>query len=240
MAIISRRTVLAMGAAAPLATTAAWASTPFRGEYALSLGGFRLGMAEMQVVGGGGRYDAEARFSVSGLARLLFDGEGTASAEGDLDGKALTPARFETETRFGRDFYRIAMAFTPLPEVVAEPPLRQRRYDAPPEAALGALDPLSAAAALCLPIPRDAVADRVVALYDARRRADIVVGPVREADGELHAAAEIRRIAGFSPRHMAQPPVPLSLSWRLAGREAILRRAVLTTPLGSAVAVRRA
>jgi hypothetical protein len=240
MADLSRRFLLLTGALSPLLTAPSNAASPaFAADYSLYAGGIRLGDATLAVRGSAARYEAEAALRLSGLARWLFDAEATAWAEGSMADGAPMPARFETEARFDDDLYRIGMRFGPLPEVTANPPLRERPYDAPPQAARGALDPLSAAVALCMPLPERALEGRVVGIYDARRRVDIAIGPVSVEPDRLTATAEIRRVAGFKAKHLARPPVLLGLSWARQGGMALLSRAVADTPFGAAVVTRK-
>jgi hypothetical protein len=240
MAVLSRRTLVLTGVLSPLLSVPAGATPPaFEAAYRLNLGGLTLGEATMTVRDLAVRYEAAATVRLSGMARWLFDGEATAQADGRLAGGGLSPERFDADARFGDDRYRIGMRFAPLPEVSAEPPLRKRPYDASPEAARGALDPLSAAVALCLPLPAESLDGRTVGIYDARRRVDVVIGPVREAGGALHGVAELRRVAGFKAKHLAEPPLAVALTWTRQGSDAVLSRAVAQTPLGAAVATRR-
>lgn len=240
MADLSRRFLLLTGALSPLLATPSHAASPaFAADYIIYAGGIRLGDATLAVRGSAARYEAEAALRLSGLARWLFDAEATARAEGTMAAGTPEPTHFNTEARFDGDLYRIGMRFTPLPEVTADPPLRERPYDAAPEAARGAIDPLSAAVAICIPLPEQALEGRVVGIYDARRRVDIAIGTVRAEPDRLTATAEIRRVAGFKAKHLARPPIPLALTWARQDGMAILSRAVADTPFGAAVVTRK-
>jgi hypothetical protein len=235
----TRRSLLLVAGLTPLIPAAALANEGFAATYRVALGGFRLGEASIDVRRMGSRYEAAARLRLAGLASWLFDADATASASGDLVGPDPRPSQFDSTARFDDDLYRISMRYAPLPEVEADPPLRPRPYDAPPETTAGALDPLCAAVALCLPMPEDLISDRVVKLYDGRRRVDIAIGALRPAGEELSASGEIRRVAGFKARHLAEPPIPIRFTWRRGPSGAVLRRAVARTPLGAAVVSRR-
>ncbi len=148
---LTRRIALAALAAAPFAARAG--AAPFAARYALYIGGLKGAEAQLSVRREAGRYAAEATVRAAGLVGWLLDLEAEAHAEGALEGAVPAPERFDADARFGAERYRLAMAFAPAPVVEAEPPLRARDYDARPEALAGALDPLSAAVAACLPVP---------------------------------------------------------------------------------------
>jgi hypothetical protein len=236
----TRRFVLAGAASSSFAAPfAARAAAPFSARYALYVGGLKGAEAALNVRREGGRYAAAATVRAAGLVNWLFDLEVEAAAEGTLAGVAPAPERFDAEARFGADRYALAMAFDPVPSVTAEPPLRERSYDARPEALAGALDPLSAAVAACLPVPEAEAGDRTVAIYDARRRVDVRIGPARAEGARLKAEAELVRVAGFKAKHLSRPPFPMTLWWDLRDGVAELARAQGATPFGAAVVTRR-
>jgi hypothetical protein len=196
----------------------------------------------LEVAREGDRYKALATVSAAGLLDWFVDAEAACEAEGALAAGAPTPSRFDADARFGDDRYRLAMRYDApgaAPALDAEPPLRERSYDATPDALRGALDPLSAAVAACLPSPEDAVGDRTVAVYDARRRVDVRVGPARPAGDRLRAEAEVVRVAGFKQKHLRRPPFPITIQWDRRDGLATLARVDGATPYGTAVISRR-
>lgn len=228
----------ALLAAAPAAdaTDGAYSAT-----YDVFVGGIRGGELRLAVQRDGEAYTAEATMRAAGLVGAFFGGEATATAEGVETGAAPRPARFDSETRFGREVREVAMRWDGNPHVVieADPPLRHRNYAPPPEALVGALDPVSAAVAALTPRPVAEACGRTVPVFDSRRRFDIRLGEgVLEGD-TLRCDGLYRRVAGYKTITPENVDHPFTAWWTVVDGVAHFERLQTPTPIGHAVARRR-
>jgi hypothetical protein len=223
-----------------LTATSLAAREPWNAVIDLHLGGFRAGEIAVSVAWEGSRYAARGDVRASGLVSLLLSVGAQASAKGRVNGRFLTPTGFEAEGRFGKAPQVLRMGFTdgtPLP-IAADPPLRKRPYDAPPEALAGALDPLSAVVAALTPRPVAEACSTVVPVFDSRRRYDLRLEAPQPLAQGLRCEGEMVRVAGF--KNPARSPERFTLDWRVEDGIAYPDRAVAPTAFGAAVArVRR-
>jgi hypothetical protein len=235
---IARWTALAVALAG---AASAAAPETFSARYEVFLGGLRGGEVTLVVNRDGARYEARADLRAAGLAGLLFPGSAQAEASGAANGGSVAPARFEADGAFGRERQRVEMAYGGAEGLAlrADPPLRDRGYDVEVAAMADALDPLSAAVVALVPRPAALACDRVIPVFDSRRRFELRLGtPVATEDG-LRCEGAFRRIAGYKAKHLRQPDHPFTVWWRVADGVATLERAVAPTPFGHAVARRR-
>lgn len=219
-----------------MAASPLWAKESWTAVIDLHIGGFRAGEIAVSVAWDGESYAAESSVRARGLAALLLSGGATAAAEGSATGGTLAPTSFEAEGRFGRSPQVLRMDYangSPLP-LAADPPLRQRPYDAAPEALVGALDPLSALVAALTPRPLAQACDTVVPVFDSRRRYDLQLDAPRSTADGLRCEGQMVRVAGF--KNPASSPERFTLEWRVKDGMAYPHRAVAPTAFGAAVA----
>ncbi|TVQ54682.1 MAG: DUF3108 domain-containing protein [Rhodobacteraceae bacterium] len=234
----------AVAAGAPATTAQATAepdAAPYRATYDVFIGGLRGGELRLTVHRDGEAYAAEAALRASGLVGAFFGAEARASATGVESGAAPEPARFESETRFGRERREVAMRWEENPSIVieADPPLRRRRYDAPPETLRGALDPVSAAVAALTPRPVAEACGRTVPVFDSRRRFDIALGEGALDGDTLRCEGVYRRVAGYKTITAENVDHPFTAWWTVVDGVAHFERLQTPTPIGHAVARRR-
>lgn len=225
---------LALLCAAPAQQAAATElRDPWAADYDVWLGGFRLAALRVEMAPAPEGWRARAEVTTKGLAAFFIPAQGAAEAapgwfraRGDFDGLLQT-----VEMRH---------AAGAAPEIRAEPALRQRAYDAPPQTLRGALDPLTAAVAALSPRPAAQACGQRVEVFDSRRRFDLALGPGVREGGMLRCEGAYVRVAGFKDKHMRLPDSAFTLWWRVRDGVAEFEKAVAPTPLGHAVAKRRA
>jgi hypothetical protein len=228
--------------AAALLAAAPAAAEPYTAVYDLYLGGFRAAEIDLTVRAEGGAYEADATLTARGLVGAFLSAQATAEAAGRAQPGGATPERFDADARFGRDRYRIAMRWSGNPglTVEADPPLRKRPYDAPPEALKGALDPLSAAAIALPPRPAAEACGRTIPVFDTRRRFDVTLDEGRVDGDTLVCDGRYVRVAGYKTITPENEAHPFTVWWRLRDGAAHFERLRTPTRFGYAVAVRRA
>jgi hypothetical protein len=212
-----------------------------RAVYDGYLGGLWLAEVRLSLDARGGAYDAEATVTAQGLAAVFAPSAGVARARGRIEDGAVAPASFEADGRFGAKPQKVAMRYDgPGPATLtADPPLRVRSYDPAPETLAGALDPLAAAVAALAPGPAEAACDRVMPVFDSRRRFDLRLGPPRADGALLRCEGLFVRVSGYKKKHLALPDQPFTTWWRVAEGRAEFLRAQAATPYGHATLVRR-
>lgn len=183
------------------------------------LGGVHLGSATFTSSGSGGRYQSRLDLETDGFVEWFFDAVLVARSAGAFDGRRLTPGSFDVDARSEEEgAFTIEMAFADgaPSRVVADPPYDPRPWEIDPTAQTGALDPLSAVLAGLVPNADGGACDRVIEIFDGRRRWDVEIGAEirREAvDGgqRVDCSALYRRIGGFKPRFMEDPTIPFRI-----------------------------
>ncbi len=212
----------------------------FEARYDVFVGGLRGGELTLVVTRDGPRYEARADMRAAGLAGLLFPGSAQAQASGAENGATVSPVRFEADGAFGRERQRVEMRYGGAGLALrADPPLRDRGYDVDVAAMADALDPLSAAVTALLPRPAAQACDRVIPVFDTRRRFELRLGPAVATRTGLRCEGAFRRVAGYKDKHLSRPDHPFTVSWTVIDGMATLERAVAPTPFGHAVARRR-
>ncbi|MFN3613855.1 MAG: DUF3108 domain-containing protein [Rubrimonas sp.] len=225
---------LAVGAGGAAGTASDAATGGYQAVYDVFLGGLRGGELRLEVDRDGDRYAAQGALRASGIAAWFLPGQAEARAEGQARSTAYRPDRFEADAAFGRTRQFVAFDYEgPAVRMTAEPPLRERPYNADPARMGDALDPLSAAVAVMAPTPVAEACGRTIPVFDSRRRYDFVLGPaVSEGDG-LRCEGRFRRVAGFK---RIDPDNDFTVWWRVQDGMAVMERAQAATGFGYAVA----
>ena len=154
----------------------------------------------------------------------------------------MSDERFSVDGTFDGEPASITMTYDAegVARVAADPPLRERSYDLPPERAAGALDPLSAALAMLAPRPGAAPCGRTIPVYEGRRRVDIELDDGARRGDAVSCRGRLVRVAGFKRKVMREGrEFPISAEWTVSRGRPRLERAVLRTKLGGLVLKRR-
>lgn len=212
-------------------------------EYTLYLGGLRAAEMEVDAKWDAERFVARSELRTVGLARLLYSGFYRASAEGEVAPAGFAPGVFEAVGAFEDDRQEVRIAYEagrPL-RVEARPPFKPRPWEIDPAAQAGTLDPFSAALMLIRPEPVARICDRVVDVFDGRRRTRITLGPPAPSHDGIRCKGTYTRVAGFSPRSLGKGnDFPFTVVFR-ENRDGLAEvwQVFADTDFGRAVAQRR-
>ncbi|HSC17295.1 MAG TPA: DUF3108 domain-containing protein [Rhizomicrobium sp.] len=176
-------------------------------DYTLRVFAIPFGHMDYAAAFAGSRYTAEMHFRTSGLAAVLWKSKIDASAEGRVGADGLLlPGVYTTQSlsRHGtQQWVRVVYGGTGGPVMTAVPPYNLSRFRVTEAQKKGAVDPLTAIGAIVggLNVPDAQPCGRALAVFDGRRRYDIVFSLVRaEGAGAANARvcrAEYRQIAGI-------------------------------------------
>lgn len=163
--------------AGPVATTAAAEALPtnLKVEYAIALGGFNLGTADVEANLGGGSYELDATVRTEGIADQFFETTFALESQGSFSGNRVKPARFISTYHDADSSRRVELTYPSrgAPVMAAEPTYGDGFG---PHVQLNDIlmtqDPISA---LLLPTMTATASpcDRSLPLFDGRRRYDL-------------------------------------------------------------------
>ncbi|MEM7530035.1 MAG: DUF3108 domain-containing protein [Pseudomonadota bacterium] len=240
--------LLATAPAGEAIASQASSMVPLSGDFDLFVGGAKA--AELRIEGSisDGRYRAAAKITTAGVVGTFYTASIDARVEGSVAGGApgaaeLSPERFNSVSLNPRKDRRVEMRYAAgAPTVLAEPAYSEKPWQLEPGEQRGLLDPVTALMAGLSPGPRQALCDRHIDIFDARRHYAVTFKPAGEpdAEGEIVCEAEYRRVAGYKPKMLAKPPFPFTAVFRQRpdGLWA-LERVMGETPIGAAVLRRR-
>ncbi|HEY0439682.1 MAG TPA: DUF3108 domain-containing protein [Xanthobacteraceae bacterium] len=202
-----------LGAASPAA-----ADGKLEAHYRASLAGLPFGGGSWVVDIADDRYAMAASAQVSGLLRVLADGEGAAAVRGTLQGGKVIPASYAVtvRTRSRVDDVKMTMAANNVKDVAIQPPLTPDPERTPLTEAhkKGVIDPISAGIVPAAGVGGlgPEVCQRTVPVFDGRQRFDLalsfkrmeVVKAERGYAGPMVVCAvAYNPIAGHDPRRYA-------------------------------------
>lgn len=187
--------------------------------YDFYLGGLPVAVAKVQASIEDDRYNAATALKTVGVVGFFFDTEFVSSVAGQrMQGNALAPSLFKMRWRTSKEHQNVRMPYNgDAPGIVeAEPPFRKKTYEIDPTEQSGALDPMTAIVAGLLPQSVSNLCDRVIPIFDARRRYDVkFTGQIddRLEDGKriVECDGEYTRVAGFKNKMMEKPTYPFKI-----------------------------
>ncbi|MEL6316919.1 MAG: DUF3108 domain-containing protein [Pseudomonadota bacterium] len=206
---------LAAGGAAAVGPSAAEARAPIDMalSYQLSVTGLVIGALDVTLKVDEANYEGALNAQTSGLAGWFAQAKAESNGAGAVDAAGkVTPATFNVRTDTGKKTLNVTMDFEgDAPKTVtAEPPYQPRHYEVDPTTQSGALDPIGAMVAAVTSVSADGGCNRVIPVFDGRRRFDVVLGAPTET-GELNGKpfvqcpAAVKRVAGYKEKAMAKP-----------------------------------
>lgn len=209
----------AFAASVLAAATPAAAGSSFDATYGIWLAGFPIGEADVASSYDGRSYRIEVQARLVGLAGLLSDGRGAASATGRVSGERVTPSSFAVNSASSRASRTVRMGLSggSVSAVEILPPLPEHPDRVPVRAShrRGVVDPVSAfmmpgRGRLAMTDP--AQCDRTIPVFDGASRFDIVLGyaGTRQLDKPGYSGAVLICNARFR-----------AVSGHRAGREAV-------------------
>ncbi|MGP9821392.1 DUF3108 domain-containing protein [Salinarimonas sp. NSM] len=188
------RALLAAAFGAVLAASPGGASasgSSFDATYGIWLAGFPIGEADVTSSSDGRRYEISVQARLVGLAGLITDGRGAATATGRVDGERVTPASFAVNSASSRASRTVRMGLSGGAVAAVEilPPLPEHPDRVPVRAAhrRGVVDPVSAflfPARGRLAATDPGQCERTIPVFDGASRFDIVLsyGGTRDLD----------------------------------------------------------
>lgn len=215
------------------------ATPTLNGAFDLWIGGLPIGGVVVSTRETDVSWRVEADGKAATLLRLFVPGRAHAEAEGPV-ADAPRAARFEARGDFGDGLQVVSMAPDPggALTMAAEPPLRQRGYDATPADLVHARDPLTAALWAFGADAPEAVCGKTVPVFDSRRRFDLILGKPRREGDVISCDGRYRRIAGYKAKHLKRPDAEFTLRFRVENGLARLERLAVPTDFGAAVMMR--
>lgn len=176
----------------------------------VTLAGFKAGTLSYAVNLGTTTYAAAGAVRASGIAAVVVEASIDTRARGEVSGNTYRPRSYSEETL--EDGERKSTAYTyrnSVPSVTRTPPRNKpARYPVTTADTRGALDPMTTALAMLRDRPRDLACDLNINLFDGRRVANIrMLNPEVRGGNGLVCTGEYRRVAGFSPKELAEKPV---------------------------------
>lgn len=197
-----------------IACTAPALATEARFE--VRYGPFRPAEVTLSATGDAQSYAVEGHVASSGVVGLLRAFHFDLRAEGARDGDSLVPGRFAGDLDTGRRQHRVTMTYdagVPRIEAIApeEPPTG---WTLDPATQGGTLDPVSALFLLAHAQP-DVPCDRVIDLFDGRRRARLQLEPARANARAAQCDGAYQRVAGYAPEELRDyRALPFTLTYR--------------------------
>lgn len=224
-------------------------------KYKLYVGGVLIGKIDVRATLRADGYAMQANMKTDGVAGWFLEaaarvvGEGRrVAAKTKREKERLTPESFLVKSVYGGKPQDVDMRFTDgaPSSVVAEPPFKKKWYEIDPTQQGGSLDPVAAAAAALLPSIAGEPCNRVLPIFDGRRRYDIRVGKqVAVKEGEngvkiVECDASVKRVAGFKKKYLKKPPYPFKARFIIEPNGMTTpQRVWAETDFGAAVAVLR-
>jgi uncharacterized protein DUF3108 len=237
-----KRTLVAL-AIGGVGLTAGTARADINQVYDVSVRGLNVGILTMASNEQGNAYTATGGITSRGLVGALFPFtlSGTASGRVLAPGK-LQPVAYKGLQEDGSKRRDITMRYEGgVPSYVEWVPKRKvRKHDVRPKAQGGTLDPLSAAFAILKPLPQEVACDRTIEIYDGAKRSRIRVGAARQANGGVQCDGVYSRVAGFSPKQMAEHvDFPFTVQYDIRDGKLVIRSVELDSVIGRASLRRR-
>lgn len=175
-------------------------------RFDVELRGLRAGVLTLHSLREGAGYAASARLETTGVAALLRRVRFDASVRGRVEGDRLVPLSYRGDVDTGRRESRTVMEYARgVPQVVeAAPPRASEPWHLDPAGQGGTLDPMSVIVSLLADVAPARACRLDLALFDGRRRGQVVLAPAGADGDRVICAGEFRRVAGYSEEEMAE------------------------------------
>ncbi|OSP55692.1 DUF3108 domain-containing protein [Pseudoruegeria sp. SK021] len=239
------RTIMALVAAllASALSTPVAAQEQEKGTFDISVLGIRVGVLAFEATTQGDQYEARGSAKATGLMAALFDGGADVVATGRETGGTLKPSTFKEVTNSKKG--RVERAFhyrNGIPEITRTPARsKPQKYAAPAAEQAGTVDPMTAAYMILRNQSAQDVCKMNVELFDGNRRSRLTMSSKSGSGDEITCTGTYRRIAGFSPKEMAERSSwPVSMNYERMGKDQYaLSSAEFSTDFGTARLSRR-
>lgn len=150
-------------------------------DYQIWTGGLQAVSLETRLVRGLKDYQVDVAARTEGMIGRLFPFKMTARTSGERDAEAaggLQPQRYGVRSKWRDQDRRVHIRYGKQgqPLIKVDPPAAEDdRDEVPPEQIIGALDPMSAVVSLMEQVTASGRCEGEVAIFDGRRRYDMVV-----------------------------------------------------------------
>ncbi|QIE40524.1 DUF3108 domain-containing protein [Meridianimarinicoccus aquatilis] len=209
----TRRTLLAVvlicaGAQAQAAEESA--------SYNVAFGGIRAGVIAFRAEEAGGRYTAHGSARASGLLGAIFDAEVDTVAQGAVSANTYRPsvAREVTAGSDNRTQREYRYNGAGVPTVTRTPAKAPSSHAAPASQQAGTVDSTTAAWAILRDRPEALACQLDITIYDGRRRQRIELNQAEATADGMTCTGRYTRVAGFSPKEMAEKTAwPLTMKY---------------------------
>lgn len=153
-----------------------------------------------------GQYILEGALSPTSVMRHFHDVGYSGVVQGALRDGQVLPAAYHSHTRTQSRENEVKLHFTETTPVVKlySPSREPRDYDVDPVAQNGVIDPLSAAHLLFRDQTSADLCNKVIEVFDGRRRTRLTLETPIETGQDTTCAGAYSRIAGFSPDDMQE------------------------------------
>lgn len=182
----------------------------------VTFAGLPVGVLHLAVRRNATSYAATARLEAAGLARLLPSARFEATVQGLLRNGRPHPVRYAEDVNTGRRESRTEIMWEEgVPRLLRlEPPRPSEPWHIDPAAQGGALDPMSAVLSVLADVPARNACRLDLAVFDGRRRTQILLAPAPPSAGGPVCSGVFRRISGYSAEDLAErPEVPFRLTY---------------------------
>lgn len=182
----------------------------------VSFAGLPVGVLHFAFQRSAGSYAASARLDPAGLGRMLRAARFEATVQGTLRDGRPQPLRYAEDIHTTRRASRTEMVFQAgVPRLVRQDPERPvEAWHIDPAAQGGTLDPMSAVLVVLSDVPAQRACQLDLAVFDGRRRTQLVLAPAPPAPDGPVCAGVFRRVAGYSAEDLAErPEVPFRLTY---------------------------
>lgn len=190
-----------VGAATPVSATE-------QGVFDVSLGGVRAAVVQYAANSDGTRYAVTGKVRTTGVLGAVVKASYEATARGQQTGpNAYRPSSFvETRNASGERSEAEMLYRGGRPQVkVYDPPREADPHAVDPATQAGTVDPMTVIYAALRDQPEARVCDLTLQVFDGKRRSEVVLSNRRAAaNGEITCQGLYRRIAGWSPRKLAE------------------------------------
>jgi len=202
----------------------------FKGAYDVYFGGMYAGAFTLEGRVDAGRYEVTTAVESRGWLDRIYSFRMNSRAEG-VAGQTLTPSRYETRSSYSGKEQAVRIAYgKDGPETIEIEPKKDQegRAPVPIEMQRGALDPLTALAAVLSNRSKTRPCEGLEQIFDGKRRFSMTMTPAGQevlkasegygsfAGATQRCAVVVKRMKGFDPRFEQEsrkrPPQP-ALVW---------------------------
>lgn len=176
------------------------------GQFNVSFGGIRAGILAYDGQESGGRYSVNGAARASGLLGAIFDASVDTAAQGRVSGNRYAPSAAREVTREdGETVQRVFRYPGGVPSLTRTPPRsKPQKHAVAASGQKGTVDTTTAAFAILRDRPAGLACDLDVSIFDGAKRHRIQFSRSQKTSKGLICHGTYTRIAGFSPKEMAE------------------------------------